>query len=216
MLEELILSAMLSGPIWGGDVAETPEQRRELYSTVAEAIAEVAIETKDPKRTASILIALGENETTWSRYVLEGRCKDGPPGMRCDYDPKTGRVRARGPFQVWRWCKKAWSAKDGSYESLVEGARCALSFVHRGLTRCKHWPGTFAAYRGQPCSAGSKTGDNYKGQKYAKSMSLAGQRLRALEKERSESFHAYLRENYGYTNEEVSSLEDQGDNRATP
>lgn len=201
MYVEMILAVMLQGPVWAVDADETPEQRRQLYMPVAQAIEAVARETDNPVRSAAILIALGQNETAFSRYVLEGRCLDGPPGMRCDYDPRTRKPLSRGPFQVRKWCKAQWAAKEGSYESFVEGARCALGYVNKGLQRClktpyRAWQGAFAVYRGQSCSDGGKTGPNFKAHKYTRSMIVAEQKLKEADRNQSRQFLAYLRQSY--------------------
>lgn len=202
ILVEIVLAVMLSGPAWGGDAHESPEQRRELYSTAARAIAAVATETEDPLKAAAVLIALGENETVWARYVLEGRCMDGPRNMRCDYSEKEGRPLAIGPFQVHGWCRAAWSAEKGSYESLVASARCALQYVHLGVKRCRGtpheaWAGSFATYRGQKCSDGVKTGNQYRARKYLRSMIEAERQLKAEDARVRLEFLEFIRSEYG-------------------
>lgn len=199
---EIVLGIILQGPVWAVDANETPAQRRALYTPVSKAIAVVAKESSNPIETASILIALGQNETGFSRYVLEGRCLDGPPGMRCDYSPLHRAPLSRGPFQVRKWCKAAWAAKDGSYDAILESARCAVQYVRMGLTRCLKskypaWEGTFSVYRGQSCADGVKTGSNFKGRKYTRSMIIARQQLRAAESEQRQEFLAYLKQEYG-------------------
>lgn len=185
LLSEAILIVMMSGPSWIGDRDDSTEDRKDLLRPLAAAIAEVSNESPNPIQSASILIALGQNETKFARYVLEGRCLDGPPGMKCDYSPRTKKPLSRGPFQVRNWCKKAWKAVDGSPESFVEGARCALHYVQKGLSRClkskyRAWQGAYSIYRGQSCSDGEKIGSNYKGQAYTSSMILARKNLNLL------------------------------------
>jgi hypothetical protein len=169
----MVLIVMLQMPAGFGDAEATTEERAEFMRPVAVAIAEVANETHNPVRSAAILVALGKNETRFARYVLEGRCEDGPPGERCDWSKKLGQPRARGPFQVHDWCKAAWSQPENSGEGLAAGARCALSLVNHALHLCRAhapiWPAAFAVYRGQPCSDGSRTGNsNFKGLRYAR------------------------------------------------
>src|SRR5690606_3297665 len=150
----MIMTVMLAMPPGIGDEHATEEERRTFLEPVAAAIHQVATESPAPIRTASILLALGRNETRFARYVIEGRCQDGPPGMRCDWSRRLNRPVARGPFQVHPWCKAAWAPPETSLESLVAGARCAVSYVNRALRRClkskyEAWPGAFAVYRGQ-------------------------------------------------------------------
>lgn len=189
MFTETILSVMLMGPIMSMDTKDTLEERRQLLEPVARAIATVANETSDPLQSAAILVAVGQNETMFARYVLEGRCTDGPPGMKCDYSKKLKKSLSRGPFQVRNWCKGAWAAEDGSYESFVEGARCALHYVKRGFSRCiktkyPAWEGAYSFYRGQPCEAAIKKGSNFKGWKYTAAMVKAKKELRREEANR--------------------------------
>lgn len=202
ILVDIVLTVMLSGPVWSGDLHETPEERRRLFATAARSIADAASETENPFAAAAVLIALGENETSWSRYVLEGRCMDGPRGMQCDYSEKAGRSLAIGPFQVHGWCHDAWTAESGSYASLLASARCALEYVYRGVKRCNKtpydaWAGSFATYRGQNCSDGLKTGRKYKARKYLRSMIAAEHRLKLEERRRSLEFIEFIRSEYG-------------------
>lgn len=201
MLKEFVLITLTSFPVWKYDRGDTEEERRALLEPTAAAIATVARETKDPTHTAAILITLAQSETGLARFILEGRCKDGPPGIRCDWDPTTGRPRARGPFQVWGWCKKAWSLPAASEEGIAEGARCALSLLHRARKTCKRsrWPGAFARYRGQKCSDGTRTDDpkRYKGLAYHRRMKKVTRRLKEMEEEQPREFLAMLKEMYG-------------------
>lgn len=202
ILVEIVLAVMLSGPVWSGDVRETPAARRELYLMPARAIVAAAIETNDPFKAAAVLIALGRNETAWARYVLEGRCMDGPRNMRCDYSAKEGKPLAIGPFQVHGWCRDAWTADPGSYDSTLASARCALQYVHRGVRRCQKtphdpWAGSFATYRGQKCSDAIKTGTQYRAQKYLRSMIEAERQLRVEDARVRLEFLEYIHSEYG-------------------
>jgi hypothetical protein len=117
---EAVLTAALSLAPYVGDKADTPEQRSALYRPVAEAIAEVA----RTKSEASILVALAFHETGFARFVIEGRCTEGPPGQRCDGG------KARGVFQLHEAaCRDAWELKDGSVESIRAEARCAIRLL---------------------------------------------------------------------------------------
>lgn len=114
----IILSAMLSLPPYGGDLADTPEQRIALYLPVAESIARVA----KTDRQAALLIAQTFEDTGMARYVYEGRCKDGPRGARCDDGA------SQGPWQTSvRYCPTT---------NLDEQARCAMKAAGGGVTRC--------------------------------------------------------------------------------
>jgi hypothetical protein len=172
----MIMGVMLAMPPGIGDERDAEDERRAFLEPVAIAIHQVANESPNPIRTAAILLALGRNETRFARYVVEGRCQDGPPGMRCDWSKRHNRPVARGPFQVHPWCTEAWALPETSLESLAAGARCAVSLVQRALKRClrgKHeaWAGAFAVYRGQSCADGVKDGGpNYKGRKYARTL----------------------------------------------
>lgn len=119
MTPEIILSIMLAQPPWKGDAGETLAQRTALLRPVAAAIVEVS---QGDRTRAARLVALGYAETRWARYVLEDRCSEGPVGARCD------EGRARGPWQVWRWCK----ASD-----LVGQAQCALRALGGAELRCR-------------------------------------------------------------------------------
>ncbi len=202
ILVEIVLAVMLSGPGWAGDAQETADERRELYSTTARAIVAAAIETDDPLKAAAVLIALGQNETGWSRYVLEGRCMDGPRTMRCDYSAKEGQPLAIGPFQVHGWCREAWTAESGSYEGILASARCALQYVQLGVKRCRGtgengWAGSFATYRGQRCSDAVKTGTQYRAQKYLRSMLEAEHQLKVEGDRVRRKFFEFIRAEYG-------------------
>jgi hypothetical protein len=200
---EIVLAVLLSGPVWKGDVHETPEERRQLFTIPARAIATAAEETAQPERAAAILVALFRHESAMgARYVLEGRCMDGPPGMRCDYSDREKRPLAIGPFQVHGWCRQAWQEKAGSYESTLASARCALHYVSRGLKRCLKtpydaWAGSFATYRGQNCSDAVKVGRNYKGMQYRRSMVEAERQLKGALAQQSRAFLEFLKREYG-------------------
>lgn len=184
LTQAMVLAAMLAMPPGFGDENATDDERRAFLAPVATVIHEVALESDNPIRTASILLALGKNETRFARYVLEGRCQDGPPGEQCDWSKRQGRPIARGPFQVHPWCTAAWSVAETSLESLAGGARCALSLVKRALRRClrsphEAWPGAFAVYRGQACADGTKTGSaNFKGLRYTQTLRQVERRLK--------------------------------------
>src|SRR5678815_1676311 len=70
------------------------------------------------------LLELGEAEVHMARYVLEGNCLQGR--WKCDRDPRTGQPRARGPWQVWGWCRLAWAVEASHPQSRYEEAKCAI------------------------------------------------------------------------------------------
>jgi hypothetical protein len=138
MTPAAILSAMLSLPPAALDRSESVEQRTALFLPVAEAIARVS----RSDRQAALLIAQAWEDTKLARYVLEGRCHDGPVGQRCD------NGKARGPWQVHKWCTA--TTLDGE-------ARCALRAASSGMDRCRGHAqspvhGAFAGLAARDCS----------------------------------------------------------------
>lgn len=140
-----ILAVMLSQPTWHGDLAETPEQRSDLLRPVAMAIE---LATEDQTEQAA-LVALGWHETGgWARFVVEGRCKDGPTGMRCD------NGRARSPWQVHRTrlCSAAWELAEDDPRTLERSAECAVRHLRGAMGRCRglhpagEWAGAFSGF----------------------------------------------------------------------
>jgi hypothetical protein len=113
-----VLSAMLSLPQYVGDRGESLEQRTALYLPIAESIARVA----KNDRQAALLIAQAHEDSKFARYVIEGRCSEGPPGVRCD------EGRSYGVYQVSvRYCPD---------RDLDGQARCALKAAGGGVERC--------------------------------------------------------------------------------
>lgn len=139
MTPALILAAMLRLGGYSGDGGYTEHLR-----PVSEAIAEAA----GTREEAAALIAQGWHESRFARYVVEGRCLDGPVGARCDIG-RDGRPRARGPWQVWHWCRPAWALPEGSPESLRAEARCVVGWMRGALRRCGgQWEHAFAGMTG--------------------------------------------------------------------
>lgn len=125
----VILKVLLQQPIWHEDVRD-----EKLLMPVAEAISEVSSSVDE----AAALISDAVKESHLARYVIEGRCQDGPPGQRCD------NGRARGPWQVHNWCKK---------EGLRGEAQCTLNILRMGLSQCHHqWAGAFSALGVKGCN----------------------------------------------------------------
>lgn len=131
----VVLMVMLGLPGWSLDSDDTDEARARLYRPTAVAVAEVAASRTE----AAWLVAQAWHETRYARYVLEDRCADGPPGARCDAG------RARGPWQVHRWCSVAWDESASDAVRLRAGAECALRGYRRGFQRCGTLAGAFAA-----------------------------------------------------------------------
>ena len=150
---EQILAAMISLTQYGGDVhVDPPEDRARLYMPTARAISAVAANRTE----AAALISLGYHETAFARYVLQGFCEQGPVGAQCDGG------RARGPWQVWAWCTKAWDGPDGTERAIYEGAKCAIVLLRRSRTDCaricqatgsgcKPMIAAFSGYAGRGC-----------------------------------------------------------------
>ena len=110
---------------------------RDLAEPVASAIDGV---TAVPEERVA-LVTDGWFESRYARYVLEGRCLDGPRGARCD-PGKDGVPRARGAWQVWKFCKRTGMAGE---------ARCVLDQMRLGRQRCASWEGAFSALHGPTC-----------------------------------------------------------------
>ncbi len=142
-MKELILLIMLQQPKYYLDDTRTH------YNQIANAISQV---TSNPNEMAALL-SHAYHESRFAAYVTEGRCLDGPRGAQCDLDRRTGKPRARTPWQVWAWCSKAWNVPDGSNDALIAGARCALSKLRMGVKRCGSWQGAFAQMYRSTCES---------------------------------------------------------------
>jgi len=140
-----VLAAMVVMPTWYQDVEETPEQRADLLRPVALAIAQAT----DDRVEQAALVSLGWHESRWARYVLEGRCQDGPSGARCD------NGRAVSPWQVWAVACPSAHAVPADHPVVNErAAACAVRLLRGGRSRCRglhpagDWAGAFVAYGG--------------------------------------------------------------------
>lgn len=155
MLEHKILYVLMGLVPWYGDRDDTEAQRRALLQPIAADIAFAVAEKSDglsPELKASAVMAVGDHESHWARYVIEARCSEGPPGARCD------EGLARGPFQQHASaCPRAYRHPEGSRESLREEARCAVRLLTGALRRCRgrhpagDWAGAFSGYRSASC-----------------------------------------------------------------
>lgn len=142
-----VLAAMLSLAPYTADRAATPDEREALLTPLAYEISMVA---RTPSEGA-LLVAVAFHESGFARYVLEGRCKDGPPGQRCDGG------KARGVFQLHAaTCPAAYALPEGSRGSLRAEATCALSLLRWGGQQCREHAltpvlGGLSMYAGRGC-----------------------------------------------------------------
>ena len=145
-MKEAILTVLMALAPHHTDKALSDAERRAMLEPVAEAISDASRQEID---TAGALIALGQHETHYARYILENRCKDGPKGSQCDLD-KDGNPRAAGPWQLW-----ATACEDRT--TLASQAQCAARRLRGERERCKGrhpaglWAGAFAGYRSIVC-----------------------------------------------------------------
>lgn len=121
----------------------TKDEKINILNPVAMAIFEASNYDRDK---AAALIAIGNKESTFSRYVIENRCLEGK--YKCDIDKKTGLPRAVGPWQIW---KKYY--KTGDIKTQAKIAIGRFMFFKR---ECKTWEGAFSGYAGRGCSTDSK------------------------------------------------------------
>ncbi len=142
---ERILQSILRRPTWYEDKHLTREERAVYLRPVAEAIGKAARNNTE----VAALVTQGWYESRYAKYVIEGRCKDGPPGVQCDIS-KDGVVRARGPWQVWKWCLEAWKLPQGAPAALAYEARCTARWMRGAMKRCPKggWVSAFAGMRG--------------------------------------------------------------------
>ena len=152
---QLALLALLKMlPAHVTDADEPMAAREGRLALVAVAVSDAT--HSDMVRTARV-IALGQSESGFARYVGEGRCAEGPVGSRCDPD-RRGIARALGYWQQHRSaCPRAWALPIGSVEQLRESARCADNLLRSALHRCKRRvadaeAGSFSGYRSWDCS----------------------------------------------------------------
>lgn len=147
MSVEAVLAAMLTLPEYTGDKGQTPESRRQLYAPVATMIHDVS----HSRSEEALLVALAEHESGFARFVVEGRCSEGPPGQRCDGG------NARGVFQLHAAaCPSAWQHPEGSPESMALEAACAIRLLRWGGSQCQAHAltpihGALGVYAGRGC-----------------------------------------------------------------
>jgi hypothetical protein len=142
-----VLIVLQSLTPWRGDRGVHSNERdaglreqAEAFTTVTDRVDELAI-----------LTAYGWHETKYATQIMLGHCDRMPAGERCD------KLRARGVLSIHPWCQKAWALPDGSLESKIEEARCALRIIRYGKQHCRNSAlspvhGAFAALAGRPCN----------------------------------------------------------------
>jgi len=136
------------------DADESYAERAGRLAVVAVAIVDA---TGGDIGRAARVVALGQAESNFARYVTEGRCQDGPVGSRCDPN-RHGEPQSLGPWQQRRCsCPRAWDAPMGSVEQLRASARCADRILREAHRRCQRRvadpeAGAFGGYRGVDCA----------------------------------------------------------------
>ena len=136
------------------DLDEPYESRAGRLAVTAVAIADV---TDGDIARAARVVALGDVESHFARYVMNGRCQDGPKGSRCDPNHR-GEAQSIGPWQQRRRaCPAAWAAPMGSVEQLRAQAKCADRLLRGAMRYCgKRAPSpeaaSFAGYRSWDCA----------------------------------------------------------------
>ena len=120
----VVLKVFLMQAPFDWDRSLSVEERTELSRPYAEAVAKAA----NTYWEAALLVADAISETHMARYVIEGRCMQGPVGQQCD--PKHGVPRARGVWQLHEAaCRKAWASPESSYESIQLEAECTIQLM---------------------------------------------------------------------------------------
>jgi hypothetical protein len=108
------------------------------------------------ERVAASLVALGEAESNFARYVWAGECDRGPIGAQCD--PRHGKAQSIGYWQQRpAACGRAWRLPHGSTAQVCASAACAASLLQGAAHRCRNRAsspeaGAFAGYRSIDCS----------------------------------------------------------------
>jgi hypothetical protein len=140
---DIILAFWLALPGWYGDRHLTDAQRLDLWMPVAKTICRVAKTDTDRARAATQAYFEGSR---LARYVIQGRCHQGPPGVRCDDG------LAWGVWQVHRWCKRAWNKSLPVHERRDAALRCVLQAGRTGLRSCRGEQGWFSAQWSLHCT----------------------------------------------------------------
>jgi len=145
-MTEILLTLWIQMGIWQQGPAEMERARLRPWAT---AISE--LQSTDQLKVAVAYVAW--KETRLAAYVLEGRCKEGPRGQRCD-PGRDGEPRALGPWQLHRAaCPLAWEQGPSSYRVQAD---CAARQIRYAMRRCSnessgYWQGAFNGYAGRRC-----------------------------------------------------------------
>jgi hypothetical protein len=131
-LHKAVFLLLSSLPVHTTDRDEDPLSRSERLSDIALVVSIVAPSIN----RSTTLIETGRSETHFARYVGEGRCLDGPPGMRCNPD-SNGLPRSLSYWQLERSaCPALFDAEDGTLEALCIAADCANHIWWAQYWRC--------------------------------------------------------------------------------
>lgn len=153
------LAVMTAQPPFYLDRDEPPEERLVRLEPAARAQEKACLKfwPQDPWACVAGTITIGQRESHWAKYVGEGRCKEGPVGMRCDPD-KDGNPRAHSFWQLWpSACPGLAKLTPGSVAQLDRAASCAAAQLATAYHRCHwsqhgRWAGAFAGYRSSDCN----------------------------------------------------------------
>jgi hypothetical protein len=174
-LTEAIFLVLWAWPRHVTDVNEPEDLRRVRLRHTAEAVSDATARatcvgpwaTVDCKRIwkrsrselAAAILAVGKHESHFAEYVGDGRCQDGPVGMQCDKDHRTGEFRARSYWQLHQSaCPKLWEQEPGSVGELRVAASCTArllaGFAASSEADCSDtsWSTVFNRYGGRRCS----------------------------------------------------------------
>lgn len=120
----VVLKVLLMQAPFDRDRSLSIEERAEFERPYAEAIAKAAHTYWE----VALLESDAISETHMARYVIEGRCMDGPVGQQCD--AKHGAPQARGVWQLHEEaCRQAWAFPEASRESIMLEAECAIKLM---------------------------------------------------------------------------------------
>src|SRR5690606_5375436 len=112
------------------EVAKSDETPAEKLARLAAIEAAITRAARGDRELIAAMVVVGTLESHWSRDIQAGRCGR----FQCDRDPKTGKPRALGVFQLWRpACAKlhALPKPDIDVSSV-----CAANLLRFGRKRC--------------------------------------------------------------------------------
>lgn len=144
MIWTTILATLLKLHLWSPDVTqENPAERAERLQVASVAIAAAA----SSRDETAFLLAEGEAETRFAKYVGEDRCQDGPAGVRCDHGT------ARGYWQAHRAaCPALFELPDGDERAVAVAAQCSIALFRYARFACSAPEGVFNLPAGRRCS----------------------------------------------------------------